>query len=250
MSEDNNLFKEVFKIKIMVITNELLYYLNRFNFNELNGRGYSPIEKEGCPLLWIENNKIILPKMKISSMKDLIESPKESFFPSSVKEINTCLQKRMFINYFTSIDKREDVFCNFKGFLGFNFNGEEKYYNFFINSPQQIENLTLSSFVGVKTISRPEKGVFLFESDWCSSVPEIDSKLATIEKYILGLKGVMDTQMYRRIMESKGIVSRYHPQSQQLEFMKFIKHLSVASAEKALDAYGGDFFGNYVRSVH
>ena len=149
----------------------------------------------------------------------------------------------------TSIDKKEDIFWEFNGFLGFNFGGEEKYYSFWMNSPMQIENLTLSSSLGVKNVCRPEKGVILFGTDVSSSVPESDSRLESLEKYVLGLKETLNTKMYRRISEGKGVISRYHPTNQQLEFMKFLEHLSVASAEKTLEAYGGDFFMNYVKST-
>jgi len=234
----------------MKATNELLYYLNRFNFNELSQRGYSPLEKENFPFLWVKDNKIILPKPKISPMKDFTKSHNEDFFPLRIKEMNANLQKRFFVNYFISVAGREDVHWEFNGFSGFNFIGEAKYYGFWVNSPLQIENLTLSSSLGIKNIFRPEKGIFLFGTDASSSIPESDSRLESLERYVLGLKEVFDTKMHHKIREGKAVISRYHPTEQQLQFIDFLQKLEPASAEKVLDAYGGDFFKAYVVSPY
>ncbi len=233
----------------MTVTNETLFYLNRFNFNELSERKYTPLDEKETPFLWTYGNNIILPRPQKTIMDPLEVSPKEDFFPTSVEEINASLQKRVFTNYFTSLGGKEDILWRFSGFLGFRFDGKPEYYSFFMNSPQIIENFTLSSSLGVKRISRPEKRIFLFETDETPSVPEVDSKLTSIEKHVLGLKSFMGLEIYRKITDRRSTISRYHPMEQQLLAMEFINKLNPVSAEETLEAYNGKFFMNYVNSV-
>ena len=228
-----------------MVNNELLYFTNEFNFNELAGRNYKPIDREGFPLLWIKDNRIILPKPKISSMKESKKFEEKSFLPDSLNSLGISKQRRFLVNHFMPITEREDVYFDFIGFMGLELKRDFfKTYEWYINS-SQIESIISPDF-GVKYTLNPKKEIITFQTDEIPNVPEVDVKLEFFWKYTKDLQNFFEKDLRKRSLNGM-CISRYHGKEQQRKFMDFYKNLEIVSAKDMLEKIGGEFFSHYVK---